>query len=51
MRFGLFSANNYQDEQSGIWVGEWLASRGVRDQMVLATKFSNRISPNGSRPI
>ncbi|EXK27417.1 hypothetical protein FOXG_02647 [Fusarium oxysporum f. sp. lycopersici 4287] len=45
------TANNYQDEQSEKWIGEWLAERGVRDQMVVATKFSNRISPNGARPI
>ena len=36
----LFSANNYQNEQSEKWIGEWMAARGVRDEMVIATKFS-----------
>lgn len=35
------SANAYRDEQSETWLGEWMASRGVRDQMVLATKYSS----------
>ena len=34
------SANMYQVEESEIWLGEWLADRGVRDEMVIATKFS-----------
>lgn len=34
-----FSASNYQDEQSEQWVGEWLTSRGCRDEMVIATKY------------
>lgn len=34
------TANNYQDEQSEAWIGEWMEQRGVRDQMVLATKVS-----------
>ena len=36
------TANNYQSEQSEIWIGEWLASKpeGFRDQMVIATKFT-----------
>lgn len=32
------TANNYQNEQSEKWIGEWMESRGVRDQMVVATK-------------
>lgn len=35
------TANNYQAEQSEIWVGEWLKSRGLRDQMVIATKYTS----------
>lgn len=31
----------YQDEESEIWIGEWLAKSGVRDEMVIATKFSS----------
>ena len=32
------TANNYQDETSEAFLGEWMESRGVRDQMVIATK-------------
>ncbi|KAL8673387.1 MAG: hypothetical protein Q9168_002177 [Polycauliona sp. 1 TL-2023] len=36
----LDAANTYQNEQSEIWIGEWLASKpGLRDQMVVATKY------------
>jgi len=34
------TANNYQGEQSEKWIGEWMQKRGVRDQMVIATKFT-----------
>ncbi|PIG82252.1 hypothetical protein AARAC_000008 [Aspergillus arachidicola] len=34
------TANGYQNEESEIWIGEWLATRQVRDQMVIATKYS-----------
>lgn len=34
------TANNYQKEESEIWLGEWMKERGVRDQMVVATKFT-----------
>jgi aryl-alcohol dehydrogenase-like predicted oxidoreductase len=34
------TAVNYQDGQSEQWLGEWMESRGVRDQMVVATKFT-----------
>ncbi|KAF8854214.1 Aldo/keto reductase [Acephala macrosclerotiorum] len=34
------TANNYQDEQSEQWIGEWVKKRGNRDQMVIATKFT-----------
>jgi aryl-alcohol dehydrogenase-like predicted oxidoreductase len=33
------TANGYQNEQSERWIGEWMASRGNRDLMVIATKF------------
>ncbi|KAG2179752.1 hypothetical protein INT43_003535 [Umbelopsis isabellina] len=35
------TANSYQDEESEIWLGEWMASRKNRDDIVLATKFSS----------
>jgi aryl-alcohol dehydrogenase-like predicted oxidoreductase len=34
------TANNYQNEQSEAWLGEWMAARKNRDQMVIATKFT-----------
>ena len=34
------TASGYQNEESEQWIGEWMQSRGVRDQMVLATKYS-----------
>lgn len=36
----LDTANNYQNEESESWIGEWMTKRGVRDEMVLATKFT-----------
>jgi len=34
------TANNYQDEESETWLGEWMASRKIRDEIVIATKFT-----------
>ncbi|KAH9908659.1 norsolorinic acid reductase [Xylariomycetidae sp. FL2044] len=34
------TANDYQLGESEIRLGEWMKSRGVRDQMVIATKFT-----------
>ncbi|KAK5121591.1 putative aryl-alcohol dehydrogenase aad14 [Meristemomyces frigidus] len=34
------TANNYQNEQSETWIGEWMAERKNRDLMVIATKFT-----------
>jgi aryl-alcohol dehydrogenase-like predicted oxidoreductase len=36
------TANGYQEEESEIWIGEWLAKKGqgVRDDLVIATKFT-----------
>ncbi|EIW56681.1 aryl-alcohol dehydrogenase [Trametes versicolor FP-101664 SS1] len=34
------TANNYQDESSEEFLGEWMETRGIRDQMVIATKFT-----------
>ena len=31
---------NYQDQESERWIGEWMAKRGNRDEMVIATKFT-----------
>ncbi|KAH8681531.1 norsolorinic acid reductase [Xylariales sp. PMI_506] len=34
------TSNNYQFEESEQWIGDWMQSRGVRDQMVIATKYT-----------
>ncbi|KAI0071192.1 Aldo/keto reductase [Panus rudis PR-1116 ss-1] len=34
------TANNYQDETSEEFLGEWMETRGIRDQIVLATKYT-----------
>ncbi|KAG9247939.1 NADP-dependent oxidoreductase domain-containing protein [Calycina marina] len=34
------TANNYQHGQSEKWVGEWMKQRGVRDEMVISTKYT-----------
>nr|POF04879.1 putative aryl-alcohol dehydrogenase aad14 [Quercus suber] len=34
------TSNNYQDEQSETWIGEWMKQRHNRDLLVVATKFS-----------
>ncbi|KAI9066497.1 aryl-alcohol dehydrogenase [Trametes sanguinea] len=34
------TANNYQDETSEEFIGEWMEKRGIRDQMVIATKYT-----------
>ncbi|KAJ5951998.1 uncharacterized protein N7479_010411 [Penicillium vulpinum] len=35
------TANNYQAEESEKWLGEWMEVRGVRDEIVLATKYTS----------
>ncbi|CBX89962.1 hypothetical protein IAQ61_003512 [Plenodomus lingam] len=43
------TANNYQNEESETWIGEWMKERGVRDEIVLATKFTTCYpNPNNS---
>ncbi|KAG6807406.1 hypothetical protein H0H92_007663 [Tricholoma furcatifolium] len=34
------TANNYQDETSEIFIGDWAAERGIRDQLFIATKYT-----------
>ncbi|KAH7928467.1 Aldo/keto reductase [Leucogyrophana mollusca] len=34
------TANNYQDESSEEIIGEWAEKRGIRDQLVIATKYT-----------
>ncbi|KAK9237055.1 NADP-dependent oxidoreductase domain-containing protein [Lipomyces kononenkoae] len=40
------TANGYQAEESEEWLGEWMASRKNRDQLVIATKYTG-IYPSG----
>lgn len=35
------TANVYQNEESEVWMGEWMEQRGVRDQMFVATKYTS----------
>lgn len=34
------TANAYQDGESEAWIGEWMEARNVRDQVVVATKYT-----------
>ncbi|OTA97426.1 hypothetical protein M434DRAFT_65650 [Hypoxylon sp. CO27-5] len=34
------TANDYQDEESEAWLGEYFETKGIRDQMVIATKYT-----------
>ncbi|KAJ6624833.1 Aldo/keto reductase [Mycena sp. CBHHK59/15] len=34
------TANNYQDESSESFIGEWAEKRNIRDQLVIATKYT-----------
>lgn len=34
------TSNNYQFEEAEKWIGEWMAKRGNRDEIVLATKYT-----------
>ncbi|KAG6844594.1 hypothetical protein H0H87_005610 [Tephrocybe sp. NHM501043] len=40
------TANNYQDETSEIFIGDWAAERGIRDQLFIATKYSTNYKRN-----
>ncbi|KAH8099603.1 aryl-alcohol dehydrogenase [NADP(+)] [Cristinia sonorae] len=35
------TASNYQDESSERIIGEWMETRGIRDQIVIATKYTS----------
>ncbi|KAI0301756.1 NADP-dependent oxidoreductase domain-containing protein [Multifurca ochricompacta] len=38
------TANNYQDESSEEFIGEWAEKRGIRDELVIATKYSTNFT-------
>lgn len=42
------TANGYQHGQSEEWLGEWMTSRGNRDDLVLATKYTTGYKLNQS---
>ena len=42
------TANRYMLGESEAWLGEWMALRQVRDQMVLATKYT-MVRPLGAK--
>ncbi|KAK3308460.1 putative aryl-alcohol dehydrogenase Aad14 [Chaetomium strumarium] len=35
------TASTYQDGESEVWIGEWMAARKVRDRLVVATKYTS----------
>ncbi|EKG20292.1 Aldo/keto reductase [Macrophomina phaseolina MS6] len=39
------TANTYQNGESEMWVGEWMAGRQNRDQIILATKYTSQSMP------
>ncbi|RPA76316.1 norsolorinic acid reductase [Ascobolus immersus RN42] len=45
------TANNYQNEQSEKWIGEWMESRKCRDEMVIATKYTTYYPAGGDRDV
>ncbi|KAF7291847.1 Aldo-ket-red domain-containing protein [Mycena chlorophos] len=40
------TANTYQDETSEMFIGEWMEARGIRDQLVIATKYTSNWKRN-----
>ncbi|GJJ13557.1 hypothetical protein Clacol_007812 [Clathrus columnatus] len=45
------TAVNYQDGSSEAFIGEWMESRGNRDQMVIATKYTSNMKRAKNTPI
>ncbi|EIW83749.1 Aldo keto reductase [Coniophora puteana RWD-64-598 SS2] len=42
------TANNYQDQSSEEFIGEWAEKRGIRNELVIVTKYtSNYVSRDG----
>ncbi|KAF4592533.1 aldo/keto reductase [Ophiocordyceps camponoti-floridani] len=44
------TSNNYQFQQSEMWVGGWMKKRGNRDQMVIATKYTTNFTAGPNAP-
>ncbi|KAJ9124618.1 hypothetical protein QFC24_002985 [Naganishia onofrii] len=47
----LDTANVYRDGETEEWLGEWLQARGNRDQLVIATKYTNSYRPKFSNEV
>ena len=45
------TANAYQDESSEEFIGEWMEQRGIRDQIVVATKVRMTNSRSGAHDL
>ncbi|KAJ6579611.1 Aldo/keto reductase [Mycena vulgaris] len=48
------TANNYQDESSESFIGEWAEKRNIRDQLVIATKYTTNFkarNPNIAKQV
>lgn len=43
------TANAYQGGQSEEWIGDWMAERGRRNEMVIATKYT--MTPMAGKPV
>ena len=44
------TANMYMAGESEDWLGEWMATRGIRDQLVVATKYSVPLKTPATEP-
>jgi aryl-alcohol dehydrogenase-like predicted oxidoreductase len=42
----LDTANTYGGGRSEEWIGRWLVSRGIRDQLVITSKVGNPVTPD-----
>ncbi|KAJ6568994.1 arylalcohol dehydrogenase [Mycena capillaripes] len=42
------TANTYQDESSESFIGEWAEKRNIRDQLVIATKYTSNFKARNS---
>jgi len=43
------TANNYQEGESEAWIGEWAEKRGIRDELVIATKYTTMYKAGASK--
>ncbi|OCH84233.1 Aldo/keto reductase [Obba rivulosa] len=44
------TANNYQDETSEMFIGEWMVARDIRDHLVIATKYTTNFKRTAQFP-